>query len=150
MLAWFEEPLHGNDPGDLAALAADRIHPIGAGQMEQSRERFRQLEAAGVSVLQPNAVFAGGIGAAIAVAQQARGNGRTVSPAGGWDIVNIQWMCGAVEQGPVELHRAQDRITRLVRGSASSLPIADGCLAPPSGAGLGLLPDEAALAACAL
>ncbi len=150
VLAWFEEPVHGNDPGDLAALAADRIHPIGAGQMEQSRERFRQLEAAGVSVLQPNAVFAGGIGAAITVAQQARGNGRTVSPAGGWDIVNIHWMCGAVDQGPVELHRAQDRITRLIRGSASSLPIADGCLAPPSGAGLCLLPDEAALAACAL
>ncbi|NIA71486.1 mandelate racemase/muconate lactonizing enzyme family protein [Pelagibius litoralis] len=149
-LAWFEEPVHGNNPGALAALAADRVHPIGAGQMEQSMERFRQLEVAGVSVLQPNAVFAGGIGAAITVAQKARRSGRTVSPAGGWDIVNIHWMCGAVDQGPVELHRAQNRITRLLRGGAPSLPIADGCLAPPGGMGLGLLPDEAALAACAL
>ncbi|WP_422368661.1 mandelate racemase/muconate lactonizing enzyme family protein [Pelagibius sp.] len=149
-LAWFEEPVHGNDPCALAALAGDNIHPIGAGQMEQSEDRFRQFEAAGVSVLQPNAVFAGGIGAAIAVAQQARRSGRTVSPAGGWDIVNIHWMCGAVDRGPVESHRAQNRITRLIAGGAPSLPIADGCLVPPSGVGLGLLPDEAALAGCAL
>lgn len=149
-LAWFEEPVHGNDPCALAALAGDSIHPIGAGQMEQSEDRFRQLEAAGVSVLQPNAVFAGGIAAAITVAQKARRSGRTVSPAGGWDIVNIHWMCGAVDQGPVELHRAQNRIARLITGRTPSLQIADGCLVPPSEAGLGFLPDETVLAACAL
>lgn len=148
-LAWFEEPVHGNDLCALTALAADNVHPIGAGQMEQSTERFRQLEAAGVSVLQPNAVFAGGIEAAITVAKKARQRGRTVSPAGGWDIVNIHWMCGAVDRGPVELHRGQTRIARLLNHRPSPLAIANGCLASPTGVGLDLSPDEVALAACA-
>jgi len=147
-LAWLEEPVRGNDRHALAALAAQGIVPLGAGQMEQSAERFDLLAEAGVAVIQPNAVFAGGIGAAVAAARAAAARGCVVSPAGGWDLVNLHWMCGAMGAGAVELHRAQTRIARLLTPTPPVLQ--GGLLAAPAAPGLGLAPDETALAACAV
>ena len=145
-LAWLEEPLRGNDRHGLALLAAEKIAPFGAGQMEQTPDRFALLAEAGVSVLQPNAVFAGGMEAAAEVARQARARGCTISPAGGWDLINLQWMCGAMDSGAVELHRAQTRIARLLCADPPRLQ--GGKLHLPSAPGFGLTPDESALAAC--
>ncbi|SMX44454.1 enolase C-terminal domain-like protein [Maliponia aquimaris] len=145
-LAWLEEPVLGNDRHALADLARMGVMPLGAGQMEQSTERFDLLTEAGVQVLQPNAVFAGGVAAAVDVARRAQGQGRQVAPGGGWDFVNLHWVCGAMEQGGIELHRAQARIARLLL--PDPLRIVDGALCLPDGPGLGLCPDEEALAAC--
>jgi L-alanine-DL-glutamate epimerase-like enolase superfamily enzyme len=145
-LAFLDEPVRGNDRHALAALAAEGIVPLGAGQMEQSADRFALMAEAGVHVIQPNAVFAGGIGAAIAAAHGAEAAGCAVSPAGGWDVVNLHWMCGAMTGGSVELHRAQARIARLLMERPPEL--SDGRLVVPEAPGLGLSPDEAALAAC--
>ena len=145
-LAFLEEPVRGNDRHALAALAAERIVPLGAGQMEQSAERFELLAGVGVQVIQPNAVFAGGIGAAIAAARAAEAAGCAVSPAGGWDPVNLHWMCGAMTSGAVELHRAQARIARLLTQNPPEM--SGGMLVVSEAPGLGLSPDEAALAAC--
>ncbi|PWK56284.1 enolase C-terminal domain-like protein [Roseicyclus mahoneyensis] len=145
-LAFLEEPVRGNDRHALAALAAERIVPLGAGQMEQSAERFDLLAGAGVAVIQPNAVFAGGITAAVDAARAAEAAGCAVSPAGGWDLVNLHWMCGAMTMGAVELHRAQGRIARLLMGSPPEM--AGGMLVASDAPGLGLSPDEEALAAC--
>lgn len=145
-LAFLEEPVRGNDRHALAVLAGEGIMPLGAGQMEQSAERFDLLAEAGVQVIQPNAVFAGGIGAAVAAARRAETAGCAISPAGGWDIVNLHWMCGAMTQGAVELHRAQARIARLLMDRPPEM--AGGLLAVSGAPGLGLSPDEDALAAC--
>ena len=99
-----------------------------------------------MTVIKPNAVFAGGIGAAVAAARGAVAHGLSVSPAGGWDLVNLQWMCGAMAEGAVELHRAQARIVRLLTDTPPR--IAGGMLAVCDAPGLGLAPDEDALAAC--
>lgn len=145
-LAWLEEPVLHNDRTALATLAAQGSVPLGAGQMEQSKDRFSLLSEAGVRVLQPNAVFAGGSAAALDVARQAVRLGHTVSPAGGWDIVNLQWMCGGMTSGAVELHRAQARISRLFQPDGPM--VSDGQLSVPDRSGLGLVPDEDALARC--
>lgn len=145
-LAWLEEPVKANNRRALAALAAVATMPLGAGQMEQSADRFELLAEAGVTVIQPNAVFAGGIGAAVAAARGAVVHGLSVSPAGGWDLVNLQWMCGAMGAGAVELHRAQARIVRLLTDTPPQM--AGGLLAVSDAPGLGLSPDEEALAAC--
>ena len=145
-LAWLEEPVKANDRHALAALSQMAPMPLGAGQMEQSADRFDLLAEAGVSVIQPNAVFAGGIGAAVSAARAALQAGCTVSPAGGWDLVNLHWMCGALGAGAVELHRAQARIVRLLTQSPPQM--AGGMLRVPDAPGLGLSPDEGALAAC--
>jgi len=140
-LTWLEEPVRGNDTATLARLASEGV-PLGAGQMEQSAERFALLASAGVKVLQPNAVFIGGFGAAIDAARM----GGTISPAGGWDIINLHWVCGALASGTVELHRAQSRIARLLMPEGISM--VNGQISVPDTAGLGLSPDEAGLAAC--
>ncbi|MHA6345355.1 enolase C-terminal domain-like protein [Roseivivax sp. CAU 1761] len=145
-LAWLEEPVRGNDRGALARLAALQAVPIGAGQMEQDADRFALLAEAGIAVLQPNAVFAGGFRAAMAAAEAGRAAGCAISPAGGWDLVNLHWMCGAAGTGAVELHRAQERIARLLLGGPPDL--SGGVLRIPDRPGLGLDPDEDALAAC--
>ncbi|MEO0691281.1 MAG: enolase C-terminal domain-like protein [Pseudomonadota bacterium] len=144
-LTWLEEPVEGNDCAALAMLADEGI-VLGAGQMEQSHERFDLLSKAGVRVIQPNAVFAGGVRTAIEVAKTASARGATISPAGGWDIINLQWMCGAFEVGAVELHRAQARIVRLLMPDGPAID--RGQMAVPARPGLGLYPDEGALAAC--
>ncbi|ETW11489.1 mandelate racemase/muconate lactonizing protein [Roseivivax marinus] len=145
-LTWLEEPVHGNDRHALARLAAQDVMPIGAGQMEGSLDRFRLLAEAGVRVLQPNAVFAGGFAAAIAAARAGAAQGCAISPAAGWDTVNLHWMCGALGDGAVELHRAHDRIARLLLGRPPQAT--QGKLRVPDAPGLGFAPDEDALAAC--
>jgi L-alanine-DL-glutamate epimerase-like enolase superfamily enzyme len=147
-LAWLEEPVHGNDRHALAQLASQAAIPLGAGQMEQSAERFALLAEAGVSVLQPNATFCGGFNSAVRIARNATAQARTVSPGGGWDILNLHWMCGALETGEVELHRAQTRITRLLLPEPPV--ISDGHLHVPDVPGLGLDPDFEALERCRL
>ena len=144
--AWFEEPVKGNDMRDLSALSAQGVVPIGAGQMEQSQERFRALaEEAGVAVVQPNVVFAGGFDAACSVAETAQKAGCAVSPAGGWDFLNLLFVCGALSDGAVEVHRGQDPIVRTVLGAPLSL--ADGRLSVPREPGLGFDIDQRSLAA---
>ncbi len=147
-LAWLEEPVRGNDRRALAQLAALNIMPIGAGQMEQDADRFALLAEAGVTVLQPNAVFAGGLRAAAMLAESGRRLGCAISPAGGWDLVNLHWMCGASATCAVELHRAQSRIARLLLGAPPVL--SNGALHVPDRPGLGLNPDEEALERCQL
>lgn len=145
-LAWLEEPIRRNDRHGLAALAAERIVRLGAGQMEQSAERFELLCEANVDVIQPNAVFAGGLMPAVEAARRACSLDRLVSPAGGWDAVNLQWMCGAFGSGPVELHRAQARIARLLFKEGQK--ISEGHLHLPDAPGFGYDPDVEGLFRC--
>lgn len=144
-LTWLEEPVQGNDRRLLAILATEGIR-LGAGQMEQSADRFALLSEAGVEVIQPNAVFAGGFRNAIDVARLASDQGALIAPAGGWDCINLHWVCGALSAGAVELHRAQSRIVRLMM--PEGLTFANGQLSIPDAPGLGLAPDKTAMAAC--
>lgn len=144
-LAWLEEPVIGNDTNMLADLSRIGVL-LGAGQMEQSAARFSILAQADVQVIQPNAVFAGGFQPAIAAAKAAEQTGARIAPAGGWDIVNLHWVCGALDTGAVELHGAQTRIMRLLM--PDGLTLKDGYLHIPDAPGLGFQADEPALTAC--
>lgn len=146
-LAWLEEPLPGNDPGALRRLSDETGCPLGAGQMEQSLFRFEQLVLqGGVSVLQPNAVFAGGFAAAAAVLDLARRYRVQTCPAGGWDFVNLHLMAGLTATGAMEYHEGHEAILRSISGRAN--PPKDGYLRVPAEAGLGIVIDEESLAEC--
>lgn len=141
-LAWIEEPVRGNDPTALAALAAAG-HPIGAGQMEQSRFRFDALLDAGrVAVIQPNAVFCGGFVEAAVVADRAEMLGRRLAPAGGWELVNLH-LVAARPAGALERHAGQAAIVETITGTAPP-PLA-GPLRVPDAPGLGIAVDTASL-----
>ena len=145
-LTWLEEPLRDNDPRQLAELTGEIDCPVGAGQMEQSEYRFEQLiRQGGVSVIQPNAVFAGGFSKAIDVIRLAERHGREICPAGGWDFVNLHLMAGALEHGAMEYHEGHESIIRCISGTVQS-PV-DGYMSVPDAPGLGIPIDESSLEA---
>nr|WP_245185615.1 mandelate racemase/muconate lactonizing enzyme family protein [Falsiroseomonas frigidaquae] len=107
-IAWFEEPVLGNDLEMLAALRRAIRIPIGAGQMVQSLSWFREaLTRGAVDWLQPNAAFCGGITAALRILALAEAHGTPVAHAGGWDIANAALMAGHAQGGLLEMHGAQ-------------------------------------------
>ncbi|WP_420405452.1 mandelate racemase/muconate lactonizing enzyme family protein [Nisaea sp.] len=143
-LAWLEEPLPANDPPALARLSEETGVPLGAGQMEQSPYRFRQLIDQGrIAVIQPNAVFAGGFSRALEVMRMAEDHDRLICPAGGWDFVNLHLMAGATARGAMEYHAGHAAIVRCITGRTQQPE--NGCLAVPNAAGLGIGIDENAL-----
>ncbi|GAA5070553.1 hypothetical protein N0B44_12540 [Roseibacterium beibuensis] len=71
-----------------------------------------------------------------------------MSPAGGWDFVNLHWMCGAMQTGAIEVNQAQARIVRLLMPDMAQAQ--DGFQPVPDAPGFGWTPDEDALARCRL
>lgn len=107
-IAWFEEPVLGNDLDMLVSLRRTIRIPIGAGQMVQSLSWFREaLTRGAVDWLQPNAAFCGGISAAQRILALAEAHGTPVAHAGGWDIANAALMAGHAQGGLLEMHGAQ-------------------------------------------
>ena len=61
-LAWFEEPVTGDDKAGLALVRQAATMPIAAGESEQTRFDFRDLINAGaVDILQPDLAICGGL-----------------------------------------------------------------------------------------
>jgi L-alanine-DL-glutamate epimerase-like enolase superfamily enzyme len=107
-IAWFEEPVHGNDIEALAELRRAVPMPIGAGQMMQSPAWFREALARGaVDWLQPNAAFCGGITGMLRIMALAEAHDTPVAHAGGWDIANAAVLAGHAHGGLLEMHGAQ-------------------------------------------
>jgi L-alanine-DL-glutamate epimerase-like enolase superfamily enzyme len=79
-LHWVEEPLLADDVPAHAALRARVDVPLAAGESAYTAHQFRALAAAGVDVLQPNAVRVGGITPFLRIAEQARTGGAAVAP----------------------------------------------------------------------
>lgn len=71
-VAWFEEPVVGDDKRGMAEVRAATDIPIAAGESEFTRFDFRDLvEARAVDVLQPDLAIAGGITEAMRIASLA-------------------------------------------------------------------------------
>ncbi|MDX2481482.1 MAG: mandelate racemase/muconate lactonizing enzyme family protein [Desulfuromusa sp.] len=104
-LAWFEEPILANDARALADLRNRVTVPIGAGQMEGNRFRFRELITHhAVDVLQPNVLYNGGYTEALKVAHMAQAFNLPMANGGGWPMFNMHLLAGVMNGGPVEFH----------------------------------------------
>lgn len=143
-IAWFEEPVWGNDARLLAALRRQTRIPIAAGQNEGHKWRHRELLLhQAVDVLQPNVVWVGGYTEALKVAALAEAFHVPVANGGGWPHHNLQ-LIGAVPNGwRVEFH--------LLMWGAGELIFRDpprptrGLVSLPDQPGLGLEPREEVL-----
>ena len=61
-LAWFEEPVVGDDKAGMAEVRRAAMIPIAAGESEQTRFDFRDLITAGAAdILQPDLAICGGL-----------------------------------------------------------------------------------------
>lgn len=104
-LAWFEEPVYGNDALLLADLRRHTSIPIAAGQNEGHRFRHRELllhEA--VDILQPNVVNGGGYTEGVKVAAMAQAFNKPIANGGGWPHHNMHLQAGMSNGWRVEFH----------------------------------------------
>jgi len=134
-IAFFEEPLRGNDIPALAELRRAINIPLASGQMIQSVTWFRDALAAGaLDILQPNAAFCGGISAMLRILALAEAHGVPVTGAGGFEAANLPAMAGHAHGGMLEVHGAH---IALRARFATEPEFKDGKLLVPAAPGLG-------------
>ncbi len=134
-IAFFEEPLRGNDIPSLAELRRATPIPLASGQMIQSVTWFRDALAAGaLDILQPNAAFCGGLSTMLRILALAEAHGVPVTGAGGYEAANLPAMAGHAHGGMLEVHGAHAALrTRF----ATHPDFRDGQLHVPAAPGLG-------------
>jgi L-alanine-DL-glutamate epimerase-like enolase superfamily enzyme len=148
-IAWFEEPVRGNDPAALARLRKDTGMRIGAGQMEADMRIFGALlEQGSVDLLQPNVLYCGGFTRAAQIARQAADKSISIANGAGWPLINMHLMAGAANGGLLEHHVAQSGIEDALFRDPP-YPV-DGRLAIPEKPGLGLHIEQSGLDATRL
>lgn len=134
-IAFFEEPLRGNDIPALAELRRTTAIPLASGQMIQSVTWFRDALAAGaLDILQPNAAFCGGLTAMLRILALAEAHGVPVTGAGGYEAASLPAMAGHAHGGMLEVHGAH---AALRSRFATHPEFRDGLLHVPAVPGLG-------------
>lgn len=136
-IAFFEEPVQGNDLAALAQLRAATPIPLAAGQMVQSAAWFRDaLSTGALDILQPNAAFCGGLTAMLRILALAEAHGVPVTGAGGFEAASLPAMAGHPHGGMLEVHGAHAAL----RARFAAHPVFDrGRLLVPEAPGLGLV-----------
>lgn len=134
-IAFFEEPLRGNDLAGLAELRRAVAMPLASGQMIQSMTWFRDaLTLGALDILQPNAAFCGGLSAMLRVLAMAEAHGVPVTGAGGFEAASLPAMAGHNHGGMLEVHGAHAVLrTRF----ASHAEFHDGLIHVPEAPGIG-------------
>ncbi|MGV3628531.1 MAG: mandelate racemase/muconate lactonizing enzyme family protein [Betaproteobacteria bacterium] len=134
-IAFFEEPVRGNDIPSLVELRRATSIPLASGQMIQSVAWFRDvLNAGALDILQPNAAFCGGISAMLRIIALAEAHGIPVTGAGGFEAANLPVMAGHAHGGMLEVHSAH---VALRARFATEPEFRDGKLQVPAAPGLG-------------
>jgi D-galactarolactone cycloisomerase len=151
---WLEEPLATTDLDGYRALRARTDLRIAAGEMVRTAHEARDLVLAGVDVVQPDIVLAGGFGGCRRIAAHAELHGRAWSPhtwSNGYGfLVNLHGALGLSSIPFVEVPYDPPTWSTARRDFLLPAPIemaSDGTIAPPDGPGLGVVPDLDALEA---
>jgi len=104
-IAFFEEPVSGNDVTRLSDLRKTSPIAIAAGQNETHLRRFRDfIISQAVDVLQFNTCMCGGYTAALKVAGLAAAFGMEIDNGGGYAEYNMHLHAGLANGGMVEWH----------------------------------------------
>jgi L-alanine-DL-glutamate epimerase-like enolase superfamily enzyme len=145
---WLEEPLPTTDLDGYRALRTRTDLRIAAGEMVRTAYEARDLVLAGVDVVQPDIVLAGGFGGCRRIAAHAELHGRAWSPhtwSNGYGfLVNLHGALGLSSVPFVEVPYDPPTWSTARRDFLLPAPIemaTDGTIAPPDGPGLGVVPD---------
>jgi len=148
-IAWFEEPIAGNDAAGLARLRERTGIPVGAGQMEADPRIFETLlDRGAVDLLQPNVLYCGGFTGAASIAALAESRNIRIANGAGWPLVNMHLLAGVPNGWLAEHHAAQAGIEDALFIDPP-YPV-DGRLPIPEKPGLGLSIDQDGLDATRL
>ena len=147
-LGWFEEPLRVDAPAtDWRALAAASSTPLAGGENFHGAQ-FDAANASDVlSVIQPDVTKWGGITGNLRVARAALAAGKRYCPhyfGGGISLLaSLHVLAAAGGDGLLEFDCHPNAGRELIVGSL--LPVSDGRVPVPTGAGLGAAPNLDAL-----
>jgi D-galactarolactone cycloisomerase len=155
-VAWLEEPF-GYDDFELSARLAREVDiPIAGGEGYRGLEPFRQaIQHGSLAILQPDAVIAGGILTVVKVAALAEAFGLHCIVHGAEGLSIAGWLqasaaIGAnwqeiVVVGPPFVQEQWSPGIKVLKSGSPLLTIRNGEVQLPTGPGLGLDVDEAAL-----
>lgn len=146
--AWVEEPLPADRPRELAALGRASALPIASGEQLAGEGEFAELLAEdGVAVVQPDVSRCGGFTAVRRIAALAAERGCRVVPHA-WTsplltAASLHVDAWLPDAAYVECNASTAPVVRAIAPGAPEL--VDGCLEVPTGPGLGVEVDPAAI-----
>jgi L-alanine-DL-glutamate epimerase-like enolase superfamily enzyme len=144
-IAWFEEPVYGNDALLLADLRRATTIPLAAGQCEGHRYRHRELLMHhAVDIIQPNVVYGGGYTEGAKVAAMAQAFNIPIANGGGWPCHNMHLQAGMSNGWRVEFHYVRWMTDQAVCQSIPQ-PV-QGWVTVPDTPGVGLDPKPGLIA----
>ena len=152
-LAWFEEPVNGDDRAGLAEFRAATSIPVALGEAECTRFDFAALIAArAVDILQPDPAFCGGITEAMRIAALAASFNLRLAPhlwAGApCFFAGLQVLAAAPAGFMVEFSLGANPMIHTL--SRAPVRVVDGLIDVPDGPGLGLDMDTDMIARYAI
>ncbi len=143
-IAWFEDPVHRNDPRDMALLRRRTTIPLSAGQMDGHSDRFRAfIEHDAIDIFMPNSLYNGGMTETRRVAHLAQIYNRPLSDAGGGGIFSLHHVAGFRNGTLAECHLGVDQVERQIFVSVPH--VQDGRLAVPAAPGFGVTLNREAM-----
>lgn len=147
-LTWFEEPLRVDAPlADWRALAAASTTPLAGGENFQGRQFDEAISDRVLQVIQPDVTKWGGITGNLQVARATVAAGKRYCPhyfGGGISLLaSLHVLATAGGDGLLEFDCHPNVGREAVVGAL--LPVKEGRVPVPSGAGLGSVPDLAGL-----
>src|SRR5690606_38351309 len=136
-IAWFEEPVHNNEPSLTAQLRRMTSIPISAGQCESFKWNFRDLIAGGdaYDLMQVDLVYVGGYTEAAKVAALLQAHHLQFSTHGS-PILSMHLVGGFANGKTVECHLSPEGVDRAVFTSFPE-PV-DGYIDLPATPGIGV------------
>ena len=147
-LEWFEEPLRVDAPAaDWRALAAASSTPLAGGENFHGAQFDEANTSDVLSVIQPDVAKWGGITGNLRVARAAVAAGKRYCPhhfGGGISLLaSLHLLAAAGGNGLLEFDCHPNAGRELIVGPL--LPVSEGRVPVPTGAGLGATPDLATL-----
>jgi L-alanine-DL-glutamate epimerase-like enolase superfamily enzyme len=139
-LAWLEEPLSQDDRPGYSKLCQQSRVPIAAGEGDVTHWDFEDLVERGLSVIQPDVAFCGGLTVCRRVSAMTEARGLRAVPhcfSTGINLAaSLHWMASV---GNGDLVEYCLRPSPLMRSLVANLPpLVDGRVPVPTGAGLGI------------
>ena len=142
---WFEEPVNPDDYEGHKLISQATTIPIATGENEYTRYGFRDLiENRCAAIIQPDALIMGGITEFMKVAALAQAHDLPVAPHGNQDV-HVH-LVSAVPNGLTVEYYSDSTDPMWGSMFKHTLEVKDGHVSPPDRPGLGIEPNEEALA----
>lgn len=148
-LAWFEEPVWGDDVDALARVRSASSIPVAAGEnLFGEAAHRRAVERRAVSILQPDVTKTGGLASARRACLAAKAAGLAYAPHFFGNAIGLaatlHLLASLPDRAWLECDVNPNPLREALPGRAWAFR--DGALAVPEGPGLGVEPDPGALA----